>query len=210
MRHFLSEVFQRISHLFVPRQGSFYGEVCFVPKCSPDDPMPWMVFGSSLKEYTRWVPEICGICCLKMVGDTFGVTSNSSLYRLTMQCLGRGGFKIQEDGSIAGVFHHPLVRLAEELGLQGSVERNLDVKSIISHLKNNRLIVLSIDLQKVSGSLKGNHLVLVHRYLPRQHVFLVHDCAFAVGKEGANIPLSRDELARMSNERGMAFWKNRL
>ncbi|MGB2791827.1 MAG: hypothetical protein WBC29_04725, partial [Candidatus Moraniibacteriota bacterium] len=77
-------------------------------------------------------------------------------------------------------------------------------------LKNNRLIVLSIDLQKVSGSFNGNHLVLVHRYLPRQHTFLVHDCAFAVGKEGANIPLSPDELARMSNGRGMTFWKNRF
>ena len=210
MRHFLSEVFRRISHPFVSRRGLSYREVRFVPKCSPDDSVPWIAFGSSQEEYTRWVPEICGICCLKMVGDTFGVTTNTSLYQLTMQCLERGGFKVQEDGSIAGVFHHPLVHLAEELGLQGSVERNLDVKGIISHLKNNRLIVLSINLQKVPGSFKGNHLVLVYRYLPRQHVFLVHDCAFAVGKEGANIPLSQDELARMSNERGMTFWKSCL
>lgn len=189
------------------RKGYPYQDVTFVPKAYPGDAIPWIAFGSTRENYERWIPEICGICCLKMVGDTFGITDNLSLYELTLKCLNKGGFKIKKDGSIEGIFHRPLVRLARELGLEGSVEKKLGVDRVIKHLENNRFAILSIDLRKATESFKGTHLILVHAYSREERRFIVHDCAYALGKEGCGILVSHDELAHISNERGMILWK---
>ena len=74
-----------IPDLIVPR---------FVPKPTTRTHagQPWVVFGSTKELYDYWIPHVCGICCLKMVGDTLGKTSSYTLYALTMMCLERGGF----------------------------------------------------------------------------------------------------------------------
>jgi hypothetical protein len=189
------------------QKGVPYENVAFVPKAYPGDPSPWETFGSTEEEYRKWIPEVCGICCLKMASDTFGLAAGSSLYDLTLRCLEKGGFRIQEDGSILGVFHHPLIDLAKDIGLRGSVEKMLDTTQIERYLTDNRMIILSIDLAKATSSFKGNHLILVHRYLPEEGLFLANDCAFAIGESGFDIPLPVDLLERISNRRGMTIWK---
>lgn len=188
--------------------GSTYQKVSFVPKTAHGDSKPWLAFGSNQENYEKWIPEICGICCLKMIGDTFEVTNNLSLYQLTMKCLDKGGFKIHNDGSIAGIFHYPLTQLAQELGLRGSVEKELGIASIIEHLKNNRLVILSVDLNKIRSTLHGNHLILIHNYSHEQKKFLVHDCSFVVGKNGIDIPMTSTDLEAISNKKGVVIWKN--
>jgi hypothetical protein len=189
------------------QKGIQYKNVTFIPKSHPNDKTPWITYGSTKEDYTKWRPEICGICCLKMVGDTFGTTPHLSLHDLTTKCLEKGGFKIREDGTIAGIFHRPLLKLASEVGLNGTVERELDMNRIMKHLGKNHMVVLSIDLQKASSSYTGNHLILIHQFLPHEKSFLIHDCSYTLGKEGSHIKLSQDELAHMSNKRGITLWK---
>jgi hypothetical protein len=198
------------------KPGTPYLAVPFIPKprIGRDSPEPWTVFGSTQEEYERWIPEVCGICCLKMAGDTFGLTTHLTLYQLTLHCLELGGFRIRKDGSIEGVFHRPLVRLARELGLRSIVERKLGTPDIIRYLAMNRMVVLSIDLGKVPGQnkdarLTGGHLILVHRFLPNQGTFLIHDCSRLLGKTGRDISLTPEALERISNQRGLVLWLGR-
>jgi hypothetical protein len=189
------------------RPGVPYGAVRFVPKKQPGDETPWVAFGSTREEYDKWIPEVCGVCCLKMAVDTFTSAPEASLYDLTMRCLAKGGFRENDDGTIDGVFHYPLVALAEELGLKGLVERRLSLEQVREYLAENRMVVLSIDLARVSPSRTGGHLILVHRYLPETSAFLVNDCSFAVGESGADVSLPSAELARIATGRGIALWK---
>jgi hypothetical protein len=177
--------------------------VCFVPKHSPSDPTPWKTFGADITEYERWIAEICGVCCLKMIGDTAGITRGFSLYQLTMMCVARGGFVLHDDGRIEGVFHYPLAELSNELGIHCYVERSLTVEKLINAVAHRCLAILSIDLAKVSSSLSGGHLILVHDYRPETKTFIVHDCSSVLAHDGCGVPIQQKELARISNDKGL-------
>lgn len=177
----------------------------FVPKRVKGDRRPWIRFGSTRTEYERWVPEICGICCLKMVGDTFHKTNHMSLYKLTMLCLQKGGFTITAGGCIGGVFHRPLLELAKEFGVDGWVGK-LDQKTIIDSLHQHKLIILSINLNIVSSHLHGGHLILVHIYDLTTNFFVVHDPSYLLNKKGKNIRIHADYLASISNKKGIVLW----
>lgn len=115
-------------------------QIKYVPKKN-DDKKPWLLFGAPNKsEYERWSPEVCGICCLKMIGDAHGTTSDTSLYQLTMECKQKGGFKELPNGEIQGVFHKPLLDLAKDYGLEGTVEGNLDTEKVIFSLQNGKFL----------------------------------------------------------------------
>ena len=57
--------------------GTAYKQIVFVPKTIPHDTTPWIRFGASQELYDQWIPEICGICCLKMIGDTLYMIARS-------------------------------------------------------------------------------------------------------------------------------------
>jgi hypothetical protein len=80
----------------------------YVPKAAPGDPRPWVSFGCAEEEYERWVPQVCGTCCLKMIGDTKRTTRPLSLYQLTMMAVANGTFTVDKTGNIQGAYHHPL------------------------------------------------------------------------------------------------------
>jgi hypothetical protein len=64
-------------------------------------------FGTSNRnEYEKWSSEVCGICCLEMVGDAYSLTTKTPLYQLTMECKQKGGLKELPSGEIQGVFHN--------------------------------------------------------------------------------------------------------
>lgn len=178
-------------------------DVVFVPKRVDGDSSPWVRFGSSQGEFERWIPEVCGVCCLKMVGDTLGITKSLNLYELTMQCLARGAF-IQDGQTIKGVFHYPLVGVARDLGLKGDVLR-LNIKTIKERVALGQFVILSIDLAKVSPMI-GSHLILIHNVDQRGKQFLVHDCSNIIASSGANILITEGELEAISNSRGIALY----
>lgn len=181
--------------------------ISFIPKRLKNDPYPWLTFGCNTEEeYEKWIPEICGICCLKMIGDTFGKTNHINLYNLTMKCFNKGGFKILANGDIMGVFHYPLLETAKEFGLNGEVRRSIDNQLIINSVNNIRFVILSIDLSKVKNDLSGSHLVLVHNYNRENDAFLLHDTSCVLDSCGENIPIPRSRLEIMSNHKGLILW----
>lgn len=175
----------------------------YVPKRRPDDTEPWIAFGSGQQEYQRWIPEICGICCLKMVGDTVGVTSNLSLYQLTMMATANGTFIVSEHGTIQGAFHYPLAELAESLGIRCRVMRTLGIGEITEALAKGMYAILSINAARVDSSLQGGHLVLVYGYDETAGSFLLHDCSSMMRPDGCGVSISADALARISNNKGL-------
>jgi hypothetical protein len=175
----------------------------YVPKRRPDDIEPWIEFGSGRLEYQRWIPEICGICCLKMVGDTIGVTNDLTLYQLAMMAAENGTLIVNEDGTIQGVFHYPLAELAERLGIRCHVMRALGISEIKQALAQGMYAILSINAARVDSSLHGGHLVLVYGYDEPASSFLLHDCSSMMRPDGCGVSISADALASISNNKGL-------
>ena len=142
-----------------------------------------------------------------MVGDTYGLTNQYSVYDLTMRCKSLGGFKEFKDGRIKGVFHHPLVELAKKVGIAGRVESHVNNNLIKDEIKKNHFAVLSIDLHRLTGFMNGGHLILIHQYDSVTDSFILHDCAALVGSNGKNIKISPAGLDAISNYKGIILWK---
>jgi Peptidase_C39 like family len=175
----------------------------YVPKRWPDDSEPWIAFGSGPLDYQRWIPEICGICCLKMVGDTIGVTSDLSLYQLTMMAAANGTFIVSAHRTIQGAFHYPLAELAERLGIRCRVMRVLGISEIKQALAQGMYAILSINAARVDSSLHGGHLVVVYGYDEPAGSFLLHDCSSMMQPDGCGVSISADALASISNNKGL-------
>ncbi|PIV38332.1 hypothetical protein COS31_00015 [Candidatus Roizmanbacteria bacterium CG02_land_8_20_14_3_00_36_15] len=182
-------------------------EIKYVPKKYDSN---WQKFGAPTRsEYEKWSPEVCGICCLKMIGDTYGSTTNTSLYQLTMGCKQRGGFRELPTGKIQGVFHQPLLELAKDYGLDGNIESDLDIKKVIASLQNGRFIILSLDKSKVNSKLKGGHLVLVYAYDPKSETFLINDPEPVLAKNGRDVKVRANRLGEISNKKGLVIYKQK-
>lgn len=175
----------------------------YVPKRRPDDAAPWIAFGSDQLEYQRWIPEICGICCLKMVGDTIGVTNHLSLHKLAIMALENGTFTVSEHGTIQGAFHHPLAELAERLGIRCRVMKTLGLSEITDSLAQGKYAILSINAARVDSSLQGGHLILVYGYDAYTDSFLLHDCSSIMQADGCGVSISAHALASISNNKGL-------
>jgi len=183
-------------------------KVEYIPKNYDNLDEPWIAFGApNRSEYEKWYPEVCGVCCLKMIGDACGSTPHISLYQLTMECKQREGFKELPTGEIQGVFHQPLLKIARDHGLDGSIESGLDLEKIITSLQNGRFVILSLDKSKVDRKLKGGHLVLVHAYDPESETFLINDPEPILAEDGQNIKVSSDRLEEISNKKGLIIWQ---
>lgn len=183
-------------------------KVEYIPKNYDNLDEPWIAFGApNRREYEKWHPEVCSICCLKMIGDTYGSTSSTSLYQLAMECKQKGGFKELSTGEIQGVFHQPLLDLAKDYGLDGGVEGNLDLGKIITSLQNGRFVILSLNKSKVNPKLKGGHLVLVHAHDPESETFLINDPEPILAENGQNVEVDSNRLEEISNKRGLIIWQ---
>ncbi len=183
-------------------------EVQYLSKNYDSVDKPWLPFGAPNKqEYEKWNPQVCGICCLKMIGDTLQLTKNKSLYSLTMRCLELGGFKVGSDGSIQGVFHGPLLELAREYGLDGQIATNLTLGEMKNILSQHEYIILSIDKSKVDPTLSGGHLVLIHGYKLNSDTFLLHDPEPILATNGENILVKPAYLESISNRKGLIIYK---
>jgi peptidase C39-like protein len=175
----------------------------YVPKRRPDNTEPWVEFGSDRLEYQRWIPETCGICCLKMVGDTIGVTNELTIYQLAMMAVANGTFIVSEDGTIQGVFHYPMAELAENLGMHCRVARALGIGEIRQALAQGMYVILSIDAARVGSSLQGGHLILIYGYDEPAGSFLLHDCSSIMQPDGCGVSISAHALASISNNKGL-------
>ena len=180
-------------------------QVQFVPK-RPKDVIPWVYAGfPTAEQWETWNPHICGICCLKMLSDTFRSESPTT-YTLLSRCRELGGFREDEAQHIRGVFHHPLLNLAREIGFDGVVEGQLSASSVRTAIEEGKFAVLSIDLARVRPDLSGGHLLLVHSYERDSNEFIFHDCSEVLACPGANLRMNDLSLEQISNRKGIIIW----
>lgn len=177
--------------------------VSYVPKRHPDTAEPWRYFGADEEAYQRWAPHICGICCLKMVGDTLDRTTDLSLYELTTMCVDRGGFRVTADNKIEGVFHYPLAELGNDLGIPLRVAPGVDAAQAKNVVAESGFVIFSVDLARFDERLRGGHLLLLHDYLPATDEFVLHDSSSAVGQPGRYVRLTSATLATIGNNKGL-------
>lgn len=186
-------------------------KVIFVPKqpvIENSKQNAWQVFGApSESEWLFWLPEVCGICCVKMIGDTLGLTHDQTIYSLTQSCQKLGGYILENDKHIRGVFHVPLLQLARNLGMEGEVLGNLDIEVLQESLRTGYYVILSIDLTKISSEYTGSHLVLVHSMNMEQGKCTLHDPSCVIRQNGENIIIDFEELKKISNRRGLRLKK---
>lgn len=153
-------------------------------------------------EFKTWVPEICGVCCLKMVGDTAGKTNSLTLWQLTKHCIDAGVFVV--DGKeIRGAYHKPLLAVARSLGLVGRRVRFLPGWRLRWVLWRGLTPILSIDLDKLDPPRGGGHLIVVVGY--KEGDFFVHDPSSVLAKNGEAARISTATLDTISNKRGFVF-----
>jgi hypothetical protein len=113
------------------------------------------------------------------------------------------GFREDERQQIRGVFHHPLLNLAREIGFDGVVESQLSASALRRAIEEGWFALLSIDLSRVGSALSGGHLVLVHSYDNGSNEFILHDCSEVLAYPGANVRLNNASLEDISNHKGL-------
>lgn len=122
----------------------------------------WKIFGyKTAEEAAYWTMRQCGICCVKIALDRYGV--HKTVAELTEQGLKLGGYDKDND---RGWFYKPLVALAEKYGAKGRVFRYLTVESVAKELMSDKLVVMSVNPQiirgdkKITNHEKSGHLVV--------------------------------------------------
>lgn len=165
-------------------------------------------FGCDTKgQLTLWRPEICGVCCLKMIGDTKRRTLGLSLWQLTQKCIDQGAFKVDnKTGVIDGIFHYPMMKVAHDLGLHGVVLPRLPLGLIKFLLLLHIAPILSIDLHKLDAKYEAGHLVVMVGYNKKDKAFVVHDPSSVLAKSGKFAHINVQTLKRITNNRGMVLF----
>lgn len=175
-------------------------DIQYVPK-----PDTVAAFGCDTKEQLAlWRPEICGVCCLKMIGDTKHRTTTTNLWQLTEACIQQGAFRVEHDtGKIEGIFYRPMLKVARSLGLRGLALLRLPLVLVRLLLMLRITPILSIDLHKLDPKYEAGHLVVVVGYDRKTKAYVVHDPSSVVTKPGKFAHISSSTLRRVSNDRGV-------
>jgi hypothetical protein len=169
---------------------------------SPQDAVN--IFGGVWDDYVFWQPYLCGVCCVKMVGDTAGITNHTPLLSIVHEFVRTGAFVILEDGSVDGAFHYPMASVIEDLGLHAEVVRRLPASKVAYFVERGSAVILSCDLAKMTdGRESGGHLVLVYGYDVDREIFLIHDSLEILGDKGCAAEVNATELERISNSKGI-------
>jgi hypothetical protein len=178
-------------------------DIRYVPK--PDSVA---AFGCDTKEQLRrWRPEICGVCCLKMIGDTKRRTEDTSLWQLTTACVQQGAFTVERNtGAIEGIFYRPLIKVAQTFGLKGFIIRRLPLGLLRLFLLLQIAPLLSINLHKFDPQYAAGHLVVVVGYDKQGKLYTVHDPSSVLAKPGRFAHVSSDTLKHISNNRGVVLY----
>lgn len=165
-------------------------------------------FGCDTEEQLRqWRPEICGVCCLKTIGDPKGRTTNASLWELTMQCLEQNAFIVDSrTGKIDGIFYKPLLKVAQMHGLHGFILPRLPLPLLNFLLAFGLTPILSIDLHKIDPKYEAGHLIVVTGHDRKNKTYTVHDSSSVLAKSGNSVPVNAAILKHASNNRGLVLY----
>jgi hypothetical protein len=181
-------------------------DIPFVSKGSSDSAADAAQFGASVEQYQFWRPHMCAVCCLKMVGDVVHKTDAMSLSALVDTCVAEGVFQVNAEKEVRGAFHFPLAHVMEKLGIPAKVVGKMSIEDIIREIKNGKVMFLSVDLSKLKDSpYNESHLVVVYGVSDSEAELYLHDCASVLGPNGNGMHILREELARLSNGKGLVI-----
>lgn len=162
-------------------------------------------FGGTEAEYKLWRSNMCGVCCLKMIGDSVGKTQNISLFDLVKISLDRGVFRINKEGNIEGAFHYPLRDLLREMHIPATVESKLTTQKIKKKLQAGKIIILSVDLTKSHFiTSPESHLITVYDYDALGDTYTIHDSSSVIAENGNAVKIHSAYLNELSNSRGLS------
>ena len=78
---------------------------------------------------------------------------------------------------------------------------------IVESVKNDRFVILSIDLMRATHSIAGSHLILIHGYDLSTEEFVFHDPSQIIDEVGRNARISQYHLEEISNKKGLIIWE---
>jgi hypothetical protein len=175
--------------------------VKYIPK-----PDTVAAFGCDTKEQLKlWRPEICGVCCLKMIGDTKNRTTKLSPWQLTQACLEQGAFKAKS-GKIQGIYHRPMVEVARAFGLHGFTLPRVSLLLARFLLMLRITPIMSIDLHKFNPKYEVGHLIVIVGYDSKGKAYIIHDPSSVLATPGKFARLSSRTLRSISNNRGVVLF----
>lgn len=174
-------------------------DIPFVAK-RPSGSVPWIAFGSSRADYDNWVPHVCAMaCCRSLILARYGCSPD--LWGLTQDAACMGVY-VEEEGSIRGAFHDPLVDFLSDFHIRAYRFGNLRSDALAAAVAEGPLL-LSIDLAAVDKRHRGSHLVLVFGSTGQGYV--IHDNARLLSETGEGCQLEAERLEAISNAKGIAI-----
>lgn len=204
----MMDIFEKLISYFNRKTGEINFhilEIPYIAKGSSNSITDATTFGTTFERYNFWRPYICGVCCLKMVGDACGRTTHMTLNILLEKCIEEKVFLLDKEKDVLGAFHYPLAKVMRTLKIPAKVIGNISVDDIILEIKKGKVILLSIDLSK-STYIKSNesHLVVVYDIVDNQKKgFRLHDCSSVLSENGNGMFITKSELSNISNRKGL-------
>ncbi len=128
-----------------------------------DDPFWYRSGACSAEEYAFWSWRICGMACLSMALEYWGLKV-AGLVTVAKEFLDAGAYVRRADG-VDGLIYAPFAKYAaERYGVEAEVRTELAAEDIPSLLRDGALVMLSVhpsirDLPTTSPG-RGGHLVL--------------------------------------------------
>lgn len=126
-----------------------------------DDPN-WRIFGyKTQEESSYWAWRQCGICCVKMALDYYGI--DKPVATLTEEGVRLGGYDTDND---QGWYYKPAAKLLGEFGVLAKVVPHFTIKMLAKHLLFNNLAIISVNPEIIRSDKvitnrdKSGHLVL--------------------------------------------------
>lgn len=162
-------------------------------------------FGGTTADYDFWRPHMCGVCCVKSIGDALGVTTGTTLFDLIKLCVEHEVYRFDDAGDIRGAYHYPLCDLLRtRIGVPAHVAPDLSTAIVKHQLAQGKAIILSVDLGKSAHRRAPvTHLVTVYAHDPVCDTYTLHDCSSAIVADGCAAVVPARYLSMLSNRRGL-------
>lgn len=174
-----------------------------------DDPR-WKDFGFISKdEYAYWSKRGCGVCCIKMALDYYGI--DRSVAKLVTEGVELGGYNTEQD---LGWYYKPLILLANKYGVNGVVKSYLSKNELAKCVLEKKFVIASVSPtiirmdQDNKSKQKSGHLVLVLGFAIKSgHItgFYIHNPSGKTPQMQKNAFIPLDVFTKAYGERGIAL-----
>lgn len=171
------------------------------------DPL-WHLSGASDRdEYALWSFHICGMACLKML---LAHSRNIIVptFHLLRQCREYGGYVVEQDGTIKGLFYRPFVSLlTDKFGIHAEVKEHTPIEEVYQLLDKGHVYMASVHpsirTPEVAPPKQGGHLVYVFGKKEESNEVVFHNPSGHTFTSQDNVQLPLDVFARFYAKRGI-------